>query len=683
MGGLFKKATDTNAMAKVSLSSIITGKFISRLAAAGREQSSATTNPLRGNSSVSLSGSLRLGAQTYATAVSALNNTLSIVNIARGTLESLGEITDKMIDITEKAARRPVGPQGRRALDVQFRELAAEFKKVVEKSEIGDKNFLSVDGLTELFMAVGLDKETSSSIAGVFAKFITPADDSSLASEKIEGKKPFVIPAAAFTTRPAADEYKIAKVTDFALTTTAGAITSEGAVVNTVDNVLNQNSNTAVLAISDVGSVSTQPTDSLAGGEAILLAVNETTGYSIVSSIADPFGYNLSGNEQLFLLDETGAFVGQLTTNDGSLTYLSADMAKNDETFAINYTDGSSTFLDVFIIGKGSDPGGGRIDIWSLASAGPVSRVKIDDAGEYVAFNLFVSGSGNTVQMVQLSTGDYDLTSASTTKSEDLLEYGFIDEGGVLAISKTEFSGASTRTIDVYTFSTIGGSDPLAILGPTEIEGFATLEGNGQRSAVAYGGIGPAGEKTVYVVEGWSGGSLFEYDLGTDTIQSLSLARSSASSIDVGVIGALTSVANDPDFELYRISFNPDSVSGRRIRSDSAQYSEILDPKRSITSRPAAYRMLNDLKALREQITENVDALSNAFKVVSDNITLVRATGLALLEIGNELTTETDAERVAESLRQRIREGAREALNQLENLDPIAVATLTYSSKGN
>jgi len=93
--------------------------------------------------------------------------------------------------------------------------------------------------------------------------------------------------------------------------------------------------------------------------------------------------------------------------------------------------------------------------------------------------------------------------------------------------------------------------------------------------------------------------------------------------------------------------------------------------------------MLNDLKGLREQITQNVDALSNAFQVVADNITLVRATGLALLEIGEGLTNETDATLVAECVRRRIRESAGEALAQAENLDPIAVATLTYTSSGN
>ncbi|MFM1847108.1 MAG: hypothetical protein RL417_582, partial [Pseudomonadota bacterium] len=139
----------------------------------------------------------------------------------------------------------------------------------------------------------------------------------------------------------------------------------------------------------------------------------------------------------------------------------------------------------------------------------------------------------------------------------------------------------------------------------------------------------------------------------------------------------------DADTEFYRISFNPNSIAGRRIRSDSTEYSEILDPSRNITSRPAAYRLLNDLKALREQITTNVGALKNAFDVVADNISLVRATGLALLEIGNELTNETDAGAVAESLRQRIRVSASEALAQAENLDPIAVATLTYTSSGN
>jgi hypothetical protein len=139
----------------------------------------------------------------------------------------------------------------------------------------------------------------------------------------------------------------------------------------------------------------------------------------------------------------------------------------------------------------------------------------------------------------------------------------------------------------------------------------------------------------------------------------------------------------DADTELYRIAYNPAFATGLKLKDDSAEYTEILDPARGLTSRPAAYRVLNDLKALREQITTNVDALRNVFEVVAQNIELVRATGLALLEIGDSLTNETDAAAVAESLRRRIREQVPQALAQAENLDPIAVATLTYSGSGN
>jgi len=673
-------------MTKVSLNSIITEKFISKLAAAGEKISSAPSNPLKGGSSVNLSGSLRLGAQTYATAVGALNNTLSIVNVAQATLEKLGEITDKMIEVTEKSAKRAVGPQGRRALDIEFRKLATDFKKIVEKAEIADKNFLSVEGLTELFISVGLDKETSSSIAEVFSRFMTPEDDTSLASEKVEGKKPLVIPAAAYTTRPSDSEYQIEKLTDAPLSSATAGISPTTNVFVAIDDILNQNPGDEAVFVRDLtGSLTSQGAGQLSAASQTLLAVNEQTGYSVVLSSSNPVGENPGETPQVFLLDESGAFVGQITNLGSQVQIQSVDIGFSDEIFAIQYYDSDigRYYVDVYEVEKTKTPSSAIITPIDerRESEAILSDVKISNAGDYVAYQFYeVASEQYHVELFKLGGvgPDADLP---TVTSKDSIDFGFVAGDGQVIISTTVSFGSPERDIQTY----MGGAFNT-LLTNVEYDAFTTLQSDDSGVGGYFSIGGPVGAgTTVGVYSADDASTVYTYDVGDDTISSLSLALNSGDStrIDVGVVGALPDIAGDADLEMYRISFNPNSVSGRRIRSDTTQYDEILDPNRSISSRPAAYRMLNDLKALREQITENVDALSNAFKVVSDNITLVRATGLALLDIGDELTSETDAADVAESLRRRIRQSVGEALAQAENLDPIAVATLTYTSSGN
>ncbi|MFM1846738.1 MAG: hypothetical protein RL417_212, partial [Pseudomonadota bacterium] len=528
-------------MPKVSLNTIITDKFITRLAAAGKQGSSAPSNPLKGDSSVSLSGSLRLGAQTYATAVGALNNTLSVVNVAKDTLEKLGDITDKMIKVVEKAARRPVGPQGRRALDVQFRELADDFKKVIDKAKIGDKNFLTTEGLTELFLAVGLDKETSESIAGVFSKFVTPEDDTTLASEKVEGKKPLVIPAAAFTTRPSDAEYRIEVITDAPLTSTVAGISPNSNVFQATDDLLSENPGIdAVFAKTSLGDLTSQGAGNLQGVSATLMAVNEVTGYSVIKSTFDPTGENGSGDNQLFLLDETGAVVGQLTKFTPDIVVGSVDIASSDEVFAIQYLDVSTNLQSIarYEIAKGDPVNTVSISILDT-SFDTLTDVKIDNAGEFIAFSRTPFGSNiNNLELYGPDTG-FDATVAADVRSRDPIHFGFAANQGQVVYSTTITTGDPLRDVTMYYAA--GVAPYTELLANVEYDAFTTLPSDdaGTGGYFAFAEVS-GGTRTVNVMVADDATSVYSFSLGDDTVSSLSLALNGGdpTRIDVGVVGS-------------------------------------------------------------------------------------------------------------------------------------------------
>jgi hypothetical protein len=88
--------------------------------------------------------------------------------------------------------------------------------------------------------------------------------------------------------------------------------------------------------------------------------------------------------------------------------------------------------------------------------------------------------------------------------------------------------------------------------------------------------------------------------------------------------------------------------------------------------------MVEDLKGLKRQIDKNNKVLEDGIGVIAQNIELVRATGLALLEVEGQITGAEEADDVARRVRDLIRLDAGAALAQAENLEPLAVAALAF-----
>ena len=173
-------------MARISLDTVIRGDFVNRfrgLAAGSTTSSESIQQALQGSAAkVTLSDGLRAGARLFADSLKSLNSALDLVNISRSTLRQLGDLTDKLQVIAQRADQPGIGSDQRNELDREFQTLGNQFEKIIASAKLGDREILDKEDLSAILQSVGLDQEQSNSIAKLFAEFDTSARDGALAS---------------------------------------------------------------------------------------------------------------------------------------------------------------------------------------------------------------------------------------------------------------------------------------------------------------------------------------------------------------------------------------------------------------------------------------------------------------------------------------------------------------------
>lgn len=655
-------------MAGIGLSRALNGDTLRRFASLAT-QSQSPAAALRGplGQDQAITSGLRIGARTFAAALDGLNGAVSLVNLSQKALEDLSTITDKLIDVTRRATDVATSTGTRGQLDIEFKRLAGDFRRTVKNATTGDNEFLTKEGLEEIFSTIGLDKKSSASIAQVFSRFVTPLADDSLASEKVAADH-VQIPVGAFRTREADSAHVVDVISHEE--TRSGAISTVNGVYSSPDTVTGQNPGYYSLITGDTnGSQSGLAAGSISA-DVTLLAVNETSGYSIISSNADFLGYNAGNFEQLFLVDNTGNVIQQFTDNSsGGASYRSADMSSDSKTIAWIQSDAAveSTVRHVTVSSFGTDPG--TLTSTTIFHSGvpleTLESIKISNSGDYIAFRDLAAVS---LAMYQVSTTSFSPGAAGFSSTNS---FGFVDDG-ILAIAD------SGGTVTALSFGGVGLTYEIDV---SSISNFSTLEGSG------------------FAFFDSTDAKIKRYDNGgnlQDTVQlnptdgsfSLSLALNrDGSSVDMGIIGNISALGGNGENQLYRVRSNPAYSNG--VRSSAAtpdaydsitgeQKNSIFDESRSIANRGQAFRTLDDLYALKDQLKSNISALDGARQTLGDNIKLVRSTGLAFLEAADQVRNSIDAEKLAENLRQRIRDSAPTALSQAENLNPLVVAALTH-----
>jgi hypothetical protein len=436
-------------MARISLDTVISREFIGRLQGlASGSNSENLTAALSGNStSVTISDGLRLGAKTYSTAVGSLNSTIALVNVARGDMLKLQELTEDMIGIVERATRASTGQQTRTKLDREFRALANEFVEVIDNAELSDQEYLTVEGLTDIFTSIGLDPEASSGIAAVFEQFMLADEDDTLASGEMKGSRPVPIPRGSFSGPAADNEYQIRKLTDNSVE--EGAVSGAAAVAQVSDDPLEQNPGVDTIMIRrDDGTVSTIEAGSLSS-DIILRAVNAESGYSVIESTEDFLGYNAAGREQLFLLNDSGEVIHQVTNRSeapATWEYVAVDIDADSDTivYAGEALFGSGQEVHkVSISGTlGGDPSTENTEVTLLSAVSGMTSVKISDDGNYVAFDSALGISFYNSSNVR----DTQFLGLSKTASAD--GFAFLEDN-VLAV---DVRGTSNDQIVSYRY---------------------------------------------------------------------------------------------------------------------------------------------------------------------------------------------------------------------------------------
>ncbi|MBN8549853.1 MAG: hypothetical protein J0M12_11110 [Deltaproteobacteria bacterium] len=662
-------------MSGIGLSKALNGDTLRRFASLAKQSQSASSS-LRGplGQDQAITSGLRIGARTFSSALDGLNSAVSFVNLSEKALATLSDLTDKLIDVTRRATDVAASKGTRQELQIEFKRLAGEFRRTVKNATTGDNEFLSKEGLSEIFTTIGLDQKSSDSIAAVFSQFVTPVADDSLASEQ-NAASYVSVPVGAFSARRSDAEVLVSKISNNSGTVSlSGGISQVNSLVNDRDVALNQNPTKAVILATALNGNTTAASAGTLSAGLELLAVNETTGYSVVTSTSDPLGYNAGGYNQIFIVNASGDVVQQVTSNASvATTYSSADISADDLTVAyIENTGTTASVLRAKFSSLGVDPTTATsLTVMSVGlGSSPFIGVKIDNSGEYIAFQD-ASVDPIITYFYSASSGTFDALIQGTT---GITSYGFVQAGKLAYIDGT---GIYRQTFD--------DGAPRGLVYGTSYTSLSTLEGGTD----GYFGYYDTDTDMYQVLDVNDLEVQLSVQLSSsDSIFSTSLAfNSDGSHIDLGIVGVMSSFGGDSDRELYRIRYNPAAVEGIRSSASTpsqfdaitgGQITSIFDDSRDISKRGQAFRTLEDLKALKSQISKNLQALDGARNVLQDNIKLVRATGLAFLEMAEQVRTSVDAETLAESLRQRIRASAPTALSQAENLNPITVAALTY-----
>jgi hypothetical protein len=608
---------------------------------------------------------LRLGARTFASSIQSLNSAVGFVNIAENTLKKLSVVVDDMIGLAEKATSVSAGTETRRKLQADFNDLADKFREVVSGSKINDIDYLTEEGLATLFQRVGLDQESSEGVASVLAQFIKPATEDSFASEETKGERPVSVPILR--------KSKAEQVSTQSATTDNFGISPDYAVFE--DGTTNINKSIDLLgnqqALVNSGDII------LAVNESRGDSVGETTGYSIIQSDANYLAANPDLVNQLYLVAPDSTIVRQITNEGSNYNFISADISADNKTVAFSRDDGVVAIYQVDDISD-LPPDYTELDAWS----GNYDVVSLSNDATHILRKEAVSGD-LSIDEIGVSNEIIPISNPSF--------FGFISEQTALVVD-------STGT-EVYTY-TMGGSPQLifetaspiltaaflqpdsrytvndgSVAGRPEISAFAFVTTDGQTNQLTV---------LNYDLNADSLKTRYRRDLGQGTVDSISLSyqndlNTSKDRIDVGVKGTLPALFSDSDREVYRIKEAKFATNNSLFSPASSEPAKILDG--NLFSRADSYRMLADLKALRDQISDNVDALDNARQYISNNINLVRTAGFAFLNVSDQLSGSEEAEEVAKLVAAEIRRNANTAqAAQVENLSNIVSQTTALLS---
>ncbi len=463
-------------------------------------------------------------------------------------------------------------------------------------------------------------------------------------------------------------------------------VTSVGNVIESTDETYDYNNGYRSIGFEiEAGqSVSVRTTfqDVLSDGEAFLnggvdavLAVDSQSGYALIRSAEDFLGYNQFHYDQVYVVDRAGKVISQVSDNDGTEKYNVSDIGVGGRKIALGVSDLSNggKRIDLISLSKfGTDPSTHSVTTAQTFTGNSIiANVKMEKNGTHVLY----SGRNNGTLIANAYTVAGGVIEEFGSNFSMLAgNYGFIDTN-VFATVRENDSG----TYDIVSYDLNKSSYEVLESGINAIPNYQGLTADQTRAgyAIVYNDegvdqIGIISSKFTDEVR-----EFYQQSQG-DTPTIFSIAEKNDGTIYLGIGGELHNRSSDPTAKFHRFEITSESISvGENFSTTTKEYNSVFDVDRTILTRPDAYQMLADLNELADQIGDNLEAIDGAQDTLAQNIELVRSLGQAFINQSEQISSEDEADSVAQKIRQLVTTDARSALTQAENLESIIVAALT------
>jgi hypothetical protein len=176
-----------------TLQAVINDNFLDRVAAlhkGEKRQGKALTNALSGNANEEdqVVTSIRAGSQMYARALTGINFGISFLNFARSDLAQVGKLAEEMVGAVERAASRKGSRNDRLQAQRVIQENGQAIKTILRGAEVGDREYLTGEGIKEVFSSIGLDPDRSRSLEDIFKNFVSLDKEENLIDPAIKGE---------------------------------------------------------------------------------------------------------------------------------------------------------------------------------------------------------------------------------------------------------------------------------------------------------------------------------------------------------------------------------------------------------------------------------------------------------------------------------------------------------------
>lgn len=636
------------------LTSVINENFIRRLQALqqGGSSKGQALGAAKGES-VSIAQTLRFGARTFVTGVQRLNVAISSLNVVQTGFDALRGLTDSMLELAKKSLKENTSDAERSRLNSEYQDLGGSFLKVIEKLNGGTVKYLTKDGLKDIFQQTGLDPDTADSVAELFGKFVTEGTDELLVSDEVKPTKS----AAPLKTSGSTAPIKV----DKGVTVTTAEVTSVGIRFNATDDATFTGTNPAqnsVIGRSFDGSY-TGLQESLTSGVS-LIGAQSTTGATFLQSTQDFVGSNPSGNAQIFVANDNSGVTSQLTNNSSAtVSFKSASMSDDGLVGVVREYDSSSSLSSVVLYQRSSKTADPSTVIRTVLAANVAAvdfEPSINRAGTQVVYDNGSAGA----ELKPVSGG---ASNAFLSSQSDVKDAVFTSQNEVSVLHGTGPYSISSIS------NTSSGYDTTLASGLTNATK-ASFDGLEASSSGTVGYVGYLDNTNQFKIVTNQGGAVSSIDFSAATsLSDVSLAfRGSTTRVVVGAVGQF---GTDSSPHLYQ------ATTARGERKSFPEFSKLFGGESDILTRASASSVINHLEAIRDRIDENQETLNDAKDVLGSNLDLVRASGLAFLDMSNQISGAAEAGDVATELASRIRQDAKSAVSQASNLELIIVAALT------